>query len=302
MVNSLSADAPAASEGASQIVAAAREAIATTRLCPAPQDRFVRLTDCRWSARKLRAVTPYHTLHRWLCEMKSQRPEAWAVLVSAGVRVDGKSVRHRGKVITGARLCAHLRPLLKNAAVSEYVESTTLAALARWAELPVSPGPWGSRLVGAGLSSEGVFRLGRVRVALEIPNDAARIKDLLELSQDVARAASMTVEHPDLIRAGLWSLTDSGVASRPRAKEALKSIAYELRQQLPTGRALGKSMPHKEAPLIAMGLAEELGVLRRLVWPSAQAVDTSRLAAVVQRLAQRRRTPVKPTTGWDLAL
>ncbi len=273
---------------------------AATRLPRDPDDRFVRFGRCQWSARKRRPVDRYCTLYTWLAEMKAKAPEAWAVVNAAGVRIDGRSVRFKGKAAKGDRLVDVLGLLLRASAVAAYEVESTRQALQRLEGKTLQPGRWSRRLVGCGLTvanESAELRRGRIRIRLDRPETSTTVGALCG-PKELALVAESALAAPDQLVAALWSLTHGSKSTRPRAKQALAAIAERIRADAKPHQ----DAPHTAAELLAMGLDAEVDVIQRLVWPAPPAaVDFAALPERLESLERMRRSPLRPRTGWALA-
>jgi len=271
-----------------------------TRLQRAPDDRYVRLTRCQWSARKKRPADRYTTLHAWLTAMKQSAPDAWRTACEAGLRVDGRGVRFKGKPANGNRLARVVPDLLASEAVAAFEREQARRALERFERLVVTPGRWGRYLLGCGF--EGAeMRLGKLRVALEPPEEVCTVADAFPEGAGLASAARAALSAPDVMVAAVWRLTGANPHARPRAKDALSEIGMRVRTAVRKREVGPRDAPWTGEELTRLGVGEAYETLRGLAWPAPQAVDTEALARSVEQSRELRRSPVAPVTSWSLA-
>ena len=263
-------------------------------------ERFVRVTRCHWSARKRRAVDRYTTLYRWVVQMQRTAPKAWEQATMRGLRVDGRSVRFRGRPVTGARLMKPLHELLEHPSVQAFERHAATGALSRFEALELSPGRWGRHLLGCGLQ-DGEVRYGRVRFQLEAPAELATVGQAFGNSEGFAQAVAEALEAPDLFVAAAWRASASGRNARPTAKGLLAEVTRRMRSAIKTGALPLKSTPYSAKELAPFGLAEPLESLQRQIWPAPESLEPGRVVEELSRLTALRRSPLRPRTAWSLA-
>ena len=271
----------------------------------------------RWAARKRGPVDRHQPLHGFLRGLYgAQEPEALAArgaCVDAGLRVNGRQVALGGRPRSGRQVVQALRALWEPHLAAYERAVAAPRWLAALGETPLSPGPRGPHLVGAGFRQDSdalgaVVHRGRLRFRVR-PAATSTLGACLGDPDAWAVAATVALYRPGLAAAVVWEAGRRAarraegravVGAREELRALLAALAERVRAAWKARRLVRREAPYERPEVVALGPVERglWSELEALLWPPARSVGAAALAVEVARALRGERWELSERLPW----